>query len=185
MKSFFLFFSLFVLNAATINAQSWQWGRRGGGNSNSTNPSKADDVVDMDVDPNGNLYIASLINSAPSATIDTAALTTYGGMDILIASYRCDGSLRWKKVIGSNNNDYNPLVKTDRLGHVYVAGALSYPQRHIGTDTSWNDPKIKQLFLAQFDTLGNFNWIRLPAPDTASIYSSNKFYAFDMYLALM
>lgn len=74
----------FLLITQLSQAQSWQWADRGGASGNSTSPATPDNIVDMDTDPNGNVYIAAVINSSNPVSIGTVPFTTYGATDILI-----------------------------------------------------------------------------------------------------
>src|ERR1035437_4309514 len=179
LLAFYFLLSTFYLT----NAQSsWQWGKRGGSSSfGSGGPDET--VVDMATDTHGNIYVLSMVMQT-GLNVDGHAITGWGNHDVLISSFKCDGTYRWSKIIGSNNDDYGVALKTDTLGGVYVTGSLytDFVTDHIDTDTSWVSPStsFKFLFLLKYDTAGNYKWFRMPEPDTVSIFGPGNTGAADM-----
>ena len=174
-----LYFSLLLTKSLT--AQSWQWGQRGGGFSNGLNNTPRESIVDMDTDPNGNVYIIAVIEASGFPTIGGQAVKKYKNRDILVASFNCNGSTRWFKTIGGNNDDVPVAIRTDTLGHVYVAGAAAPNNTHFDSDSAQPNSVVKSLFLLQYDTSGNFKWMHHPTPDTPVSYSESfKYRVLDM-----
>src|ERR1044072_3228515 len=83
-----------------LYAQSWQWGARGG---RSANTSSSDDefIKDMDTARNGNIYVLPDTGSTTNINIAGQTKTGIGRRDIIVASFRCNGSLRWVKIMGT------------------------------------------------------------------------------------
>jgi len=160
--------TLFLCQA--INAQSWQWGKRGG--SSDTYGTGADEkVVDMTTDRQGNVYILSSVMQT-GLNVDGHPVTEWGDYDMLITSFKCDGSYRWSKDIGNSNRDIPVALKTDTLGGVYVTGfSLIYGLTvHIDADTTvYSASAFKSLLLVKFDTAGNYKWLKMPEPDTTTV----------------
>lgn len=163
--------AILLLTACNSYCQTWQWGKRGGGLDN-------DEIIDMTTDNGGNVYILAKVLTYPTLTGDTTQGPgiSYGATDMLVASYSCNGTFRWKKTIGGPTLDFPKRIGTDTLGHVYVTGsvgpAFSFPQIkvHFDNDTILPYTARKSLFIIQYDTSGQFKWLRQPTPDT-SIYT--------------
>ena len=174
MKSILI--AILLLTAYDSYCQTWQWGKRGGGLDN-------DEIVDMTTDNGGNVYILANVLTYPTLTGDTAQGPgiSYGASDMLVASYSCNGTFRWKKTIGGQSLDYPNRIGTDTLGHVYITGmvepVISFPQIkvHFDTDTILPYPTKKSMFIIQYDTSGQFKWLRQPTPDSIT----NPYTSFD------
>ncbi|MEO6832799.1 MAG: T9SS type A sorting domain-containing protein [Chitinophagaceae bacterium] len=165
-------------------AQTWQWGKRGGDKFNGNNPAH-DAVIDMATDKNSNVYLVAEIEGGDgTGDIDGHPLAHYGDKDIVVASFTCNGSYRWSKVIGGAGGDSPTSIKTDSIGHVYVVVRAS-PRTPIYFDTDTTQPATsnKIVSLIQYDTSGNFKWLRQPASDTAGPYSDGLQRGYDLYVA--
>ncbi|OJW84162.1 MAG: hypothetical protein BGO69_11870 [Bacteroidetes bacterium 46-16] len=148
-------------------AQGWQWGKRGGSSDNDVNNNN-ETVTDMATDKSGNIYVLSKVLQT-DLNVDGHPKTNYGYWDIMISSFSCDGSYRWSKVIGADDQDYAYGIKTDTLGGVYIVGNLiiwGYTG-HIDTDTTIPQ-SYKTIFLLKYDTAGIYKWFRMPQADTVT-----------------
>lgn len=173
----------------TAQAQSWQWGKRGGSPDNNANQ-LLEQVQDMVTDNAGNLYIiANVATPTPMTFTDVAGTTAgYGDMDILIASYSCSGTMRWKKIIGGGGQDgyvvggNNLSIGVDTLGHVYASGYVvpTSIRARFDADTTLTSSNNKWNFIVQYDTAGNFKWLRMPTPDTVAGLRQNQYILYDM-----
>ena len=151
--------SIFILLTSislplAVQAQQWQWGKR------AQNRTK-----EITVDKKGNTYVLWAIGS--QANVDNHPIASNGSTDIGITSFRCDGTYRWTKVIGTASSDAGFGLSTDTLGGLYILG-------HIGSgnassiyidDDATLTPTMKKLMLIKYDTAGNFQWQRMPEPD--------------------
>lgn len=175
-----------LLTITSTKAQlTWQWGVRG--NDNGPNVSyHSDDVVDMATDPNGNVYTLTRVyeqgdvNGIPVTGVQNSINVIES---MVVTSFNCDGNYRWHKIIGGTaENNRGVAIKTDTLGGVYITGQiLAYafnPDQvllpdslHIDTDSgsAWTN---KSLFIAKYDTAGDYQWLRMPQPDTVSTTTS-------------
>ncbi|MBS1630158.1 MAG: hypothetical protein JST27_08890, partial [Bacteroidetes bacterium] len=166
-------------------AQSWQWGRSisfdsgkvgspyfsfrytgSGGTFEGTTESTTDQA--------GNVYLLLMVNGSHlnvAGHIDTG----YSKNDILLCSFNCDGVFRWSKLIGVSSDSNAALsIKASVESGVFVAGMMNMSSTgggHFGKDTTVANT-TKTMFLAKWDTAGNFQWVRLPQPDTISLYSA-------------
>src|SRR4051812_11919786 len=118
--------SLFVLVFTccySFAQPSWQWGARGGSYTFSGSGGTDETVVDMATDVRGNTYVLSNVWS-PGLDVNGHTITGYGGSDILLSSFKCDGTFRWSKIIGGIHNDKSVAVKTDTINGVYITGYM-------------------------------------------------------------
>lgn len=168
-------FSLFsfLFSLFSLQAQDWQWIKDGG--SSDGNPDEQ--VIDMVTDSDRNVYVISQVGKN-GLTIDGNVKTNWGDnttlKDIALASFSCDGTYRWSKIIGGGGVDVIKSVQVDSQDNVYVVGRFSafqntsttqHPAR-IDNDyiMSQNPPDARMLFLAKFDKDGVFQWIKRPQP---------------------
>ncbi|WP_276132475.1 PKD domain-containing protein [Polluticoccus soli] len=177
---------LVILQSASSFAQSWQWGKRGGGNTNGLNSTPEDNVMDMATDRNGNVYVLSVIETSGSEDINGLQYTGFGNKDILLSSFSCNGAFRWKKAIGSQSDDpmngFPYSLRVDTVGHVYVSGnvyANVSGSAKFDSDTTLPVGYPKNMFIAQYDTSGNYQWLRMPQPDTMLRTNRSKYRAVD------
>lgn len=168
-----------LLTTGVVHSQSWRWGARGGSASSETGDWET--VKDIATDQNGNVYVLSNVYQAGlNVTGGGASVTGRGRQDVLITSYRCDGSFRWKKLIGGPGDEYPMALQVDSSGGVYAAFTFSLvagisPVGYIDSDTSIVGKTNKSLFLVKYDTAGNYQWLKYPQPDTISISASHTY----------
>ena len=99
---YFLLF-LFILGSYSTQAQSWQWGKRGGTTDNTIqNYDTWERINSLATDTNGNVYMLASVGIA-NCTIDGIPLETYGvytgggnaSIDYILSSFDCAGTHRW------------------------------------------------------------------------------------------
>ena len=98
LKGITTIIAILLCISQTLNAQlpSWQWGKRGGSPSSSTNSSQFETVLDMATDPNGNVYVLGRNSGKTLPDVDGhAGLSTHD--DVTVASWDCNGHFRWMK----------------------------------------------------------------------------------------
>ncbi len=182
MKKHLLLLTItFFLSLTHSLAQTpdWQWGKRGGTPVDEIGYGALEDVEYITVDKWGNLYFVSNVCNL-DINIDGHVYPTTGDMhaeEICIASYTCDGTMRWYKMVYGLENEA-VAIKTDTFGGVYVAGRIivvtgSSPgfcaigdSAH--TDTTFG-PSPKSMFLMKLDTAGAYKWLTMPEPDSLPI----------------
>lgn len=172
-----LLIALWIGMTGCTLAQSWQWGKRAGSSwilpySNEERP------LDMTTDQKGNVYMLSWVYPNALLTVDTIFMSNYftsNATNILLTSYSCDGTLRWKKIIGTQSGAYAKTIQTDTLGGVYVLAKIysNGTPVIVSNDTSFVDGN-RQLYVMKFDTAGSLKWIHSPLSDTVSF--QNAFY---------
>jgi hypothetical protein len=161
-----------------VNAQSWQWGKRGGGSYNAAmnGGSLIETAYSIALDKNGNLYALSVCNfTYNNVNVDGTSISGRGSNDIVVSSFKCDGTYRWSKVIGTNGSDYAYALRTDTLDGVYIAGYVNNWNRtaYFSSDTTIPST-AKQTFVLKYDTAGSYKWLRRPQPDTAGSWTTTQ-----------
>ncbi|MEI8278859.1 MAG: T9SS type A sorting domain-containing protein [Bacteroidota bacterium] len=183
MKKLYTLTFLLILSYTSIS-QSWQWGKRGG-SFQAAGGGIVDNVIDMATDQHNNVYVLSNVWKA-TVDVDGHTLLSWGGQDVVLSSFTCDGTYRWSKTFGGYGNDNAIALKVDTFGHVY-SNIYSYsPQTssntaiHIDADSiiPINDPK--SMFLVVYDTSGNYKGLYAPQPDTLVNPTTNICYGIDL-----
>lgn len=162
-----MIYALLFSVAASAQAQGWHWGKQG-----------QNYVKDVVSDHNGNTYVLWTVSEG--ADIDGHAIETYStGSDIAISSFRCDGTYRWTKVIGTNSSDVGSGLGVDSLGGLYILAHLgndSVSNTYIDTDEVLG-PTWKRTILIKYDTGGTYQWHVMPEPDMANPFDPYYFTA--------
>ncbi|PSK89707.1 PKD domain-containing protein [Taibaiella chishuiensis] len=150
---------------------TWQWGKRGGSANPATNSCCFENAADIATDKNGNIYV--LGNANMGINVDGHNHAGYGNNlssgNVIIASWSCNGTFRWMKVVGSYTSSAGRSLRTDTLGGVYLSGytisnnTLGYT--HFDSDTALGNTN-KSMFVVKYDTSGNYKWLRMPQADT-------------------
>lgn len=121
-----------------------QWLKRAGGDRANGIAIYGDDV-----------YITGLYTG--TAIFDTTSITSIGSGDVFLAKYNDNGVVQWVRSAGGTNGDEAKGVAVNSTG-VYITGFFRYSVTFDTTDIiSGNDADI---FLAKYDTVGNFQWAR-------------------------
>lgn len=190
-----LLFSL-LWGTAGSYAQSYQWGKSGGGQSTVDNDGY-EQVTEMTTDTQGNVYGISKVTKTV-LTIDGHPKTGWGQNagtpNGALFSFDCAGNYRWSKIFGGFGGAEILSVKTDLQDNVYVLG---YANLDFNIDTYhrpcttpfingiqyFND--CKRFFIAKFSSQGEVVWITYPddmtsyVPNNCSKYNSTG-YPYDM-----
>ena len=171
MRKVFTLFVAIILSCNFSYSQSWQWAKSGGSSDNSASvgTGNEEDVYDMATDPHGNIYVLATVQQT-GANVDGHTIPTWGDRDnVVLTSFRCDGTYRWSKVLGNNNGGGQPVaLKTDPLGGIYIAMGLdNYSAAHFDTDTTVPySSHFRQFLLIKYDTAGHLKWFHWPESDT-------------------
>src|SRR5690606_693143 len=99
--------------------------------------------------------------------------------DIMLASFRPDGSFRWAKIVGTiGSYDQALWMGTDATDGVYFCGRVHKGNKgpaYIDADAV--SPKNYQNFiLVKYDTAGNYQWYRHPESDTISGHYASSYF---------
>lgn len=156
-----LLFGLFITMFSTaIHAQTFEWVKSMGGNSN-------DQSWQVATDRNGNVYAAGYYISATAdfnAGGTGGVITNAGDYDAFLAKYDAGGNFLWAKSIGGGGTDQGYGVNTDGAGNVYVTGYFQSPTMDLnpgGTGgTITNAGGGNDIFVVKYDAGGNFLWAK-------------------------
>lgn len=117
-------------------------------------------------DADGYVYVAGTFQGA---TTTVGGITLYnsgeGSLDIFIAKYDPSGNVLWARSEGGAGADYAYGICTDPQGNVFVAGYFQGSTFTIGTNEFSNNStnsNCTDIFLAKYDSDGNFLWARSP-----------------------
>lgn len=92
------------------------WARSGGG-------AKVDRGYAITADAAGNSYVTGHYDS-PEAMFDQVTIKNAGEYDLFVAKYDAQGKLVWIKSGGGPGYDYGHGIAADKLGQVFVTGAV-------------------------------------------------------------
>ncbi|MBX3164814.1 MAG: T9SS type A sorting domain-containing protein [Bacteroidetes bacterium] len=162
-------FLLFALFTAYSYAQqpSWQWAKQAGSAGDNDghpfNPTGNEKIADIKTDSLGNVYAVGYLYTNP--VFQNAALTSttppntggYGRLDAYLIKYSSCGKTLWWRRMGGTANDAATSLALDNNGNVIVLGGSASGTYTVGDGT--HDTIINsgnQVFLAKFDTAGNF-----------------------------
>ncbi|MBS1528291.1 MAG: T9SS type A sorting domain-containing protein [Bacteroidetes bacterium] len=168
MRQILLLCSLmFIVFAA--HAQQYKW-ITGGGSTDEMTPSGLWEKVSyMCTDGNGNVYATAIVG-INDIRADTFYMNhpynIYSTPNILLASYRCDGTMRWAKLFEAEYLAFSYGISYDDAGNIYCVGYMDGDDKSIDGDTVITGNKYNTEFVAKFDTSGNYKWIRFIGPDS-------------------
>ncbi|MDK2772554.1 MAG: T9SS type A sorting domain-containing protein [Flavobacterium sp.] len=173
---------LFLLIGTFSRAQDWQWIKEGGGTGTASSNTK-EQVYSMVTDSQNNIYILSRVRGS-DVEIDGNSKATYGystPSDVVLASFSCNGTYRWSKIIGGNGTENINAVQVDSQDNVYVVGnvatcngggAGNFYYARIDDEYEFinSDSACTLIFLAKFDTNGTIQYVKRPQlPTTPSL----------------
>jgi hypothetical protein len=152
-----VFIIFLVLAMLPAKAQSWRWARSNGGSGNESTSA-------LTTDSWGNIYAAGYYSST-SFNFSFFPMNNAGSgyTDVFLVKYSPDGTVLWAASAGGNNDDYVTSVSTDPWGNVFIAGYFFSTTFTIGGTTLSNagaTTDSSDMFVAKFDSLGNFKWAR-------------------------
>ena len=182
------FIGIALLSTFFCFSQTWQWGKRGGGNG-VNGFDYQEEVRAIETDSQGNVYIFA--NIAPGGIdIDGNTKAGYGSDDCVLASFACDGSYRWSTIVGGVGEDFIQNMQVDANGDVYVIGKTTYGSQfqelfHFDATTvlPFSNVNLKRIYVAKYSgATGNVLWYKFPQPNgwTNSQYFESAFYDFDL-----
>lgn len=158
-----------------LQAQDWQWGIRGG--SVNLLQHTWNNIYDLEFDPAGNVYLVGPVG-AGGLEVDGHPLNAFSSVgigastDILLSSFSAKGQYRWSKVIGVSNGEESFDIEVSSSGNITIAGRFGdQGPQHFDQDTTTPSDEYRRLFLVQYDSSGQLNWIRRPESDTLTSYS--------------
>ena len=171
--------TLFLITSLFVNAQSWQWGKRGGSTDqlDTTGGGRQEEVYGIVTDSNKNIYTISYVGKN-NLNVDGNPKTNFGDdttlTDVCLSSFSCDGTYRWSKIFGGGGYDYMQSIQIDTQDNIYVVGGfaacqdITYPPR---IDNDFILPQTPTsncslTYIAKFNSMGNLLWIKRPQDRT-------------------
>jgi len=144
-----VFFFLY-LNVVLTAAPVFDWASSGGG-------AKADKVRGLNVDREGNVFIAG--ECTDEVYFGSATHKGLGLNDIFVAKLDARGKYLWSKVAGGPKIDRAYAVATDAQGNSYVTGHFQ------GESAEFDGQVVRGLgdydaFVVSYDQDGKFRWVR-------------------------
>ena len=172
--------TLFLLTSLFVNAQSWQWGKRGGSTDqlDTTGGGRQEEVYGIVTDSNKNIYTISYVGKN-SLNVDGNPKTNWGDdttlTDVCLSSFSCDGTYRWSKIFGGGGYDSMESIQIDAQDNIYVVGKFgncdnTYPPR-IDNDFSISETPTSDcslIYLAKFSSTGSLLWLKRPQSSSVS-----------------
>ena len=162
---FFLFILLIISGKESV-AQQYEW-VTGGGSMVAFNPSvftlSTEAVQYICTDEAKNVYV--LCDVADTSVVAGSYRSTdrHGSQTkLLLASYECNGNLRWAKTFESKAVVYAHGLQYYK-GNLYVAGAFMGAERYFDS-MPLTGADSQRTFLARVDTAGNLIWTRFAGP---------------------
>lgn len=192
-KNVTITFIVFLISTSILNAQSWQWGKNGGGSA-STALSGDNTILDMKHDKSGNMYVLGLVTRF-TAHFMGDTISVNGQNDLLLYKIDCNGNKIWRKQIGdlgSDDGNYSPSLQLDDNENVYVSGFSTASSTHgfrVDTETLFT-PAIGQYFrsyIVKYDKNGNYKTFKTNETYrvTNSITYLQSYFGKDNYLYLL
>jgi hypothetical protein len=159
---------LFFCTISLANAQQFNWIKGGW-------PAGAgwtdEPVKFISTDAHNNVYVAAKMGDNNIVADSFRALNGNGLSTELFASYRCDGLMRWAKIIYGDYQSDCAGTAYDGVNSIYYLGFIASSNKHIGNDTVFDEP-FSYSILIRFDTSGKLKWLRNILPDTTGAYGS-------------
>lgn len=126
---------------------------------------KIDRGYAITVDSLGNSYVTGHYESA-SARFDAQTIASVGDYDLFVAKYDPQGKLVWLRSGGGVGYDYGHGIAADRLGNVFVTGAVVGEAEF--AKTTIGNPGPAHVFCLALDGEGVVRWQRTAAGKGAS-----------------
>ena len=171
---------IILLLTLQVSAQSWQWGKRGGSTDNlNTSGGTIEEVTDIVTDSQNNIYMISAVGKN-GLDVDGVTKNYYGDPgtfiqdDFVLASFACDGTYRWSKIVGGIGFDRINNIVIDSQDNLYISGKFgganaTYPPRIDNDVIILQTPSDYSItFLAKYNSNGDLQWFKRPQLSTVS-----------------
>lgn len=146
-----LYFTILLLIPAFIlNAQNFQWAKKGG-------LYAYDYGYGVCTDANGNVYVAGKYEE--NANFDGITVTCQGNHDVFVAKYNSAGVIQWVRTGGGLSGDYAHGIACDASGNVYIAGEIEGTV-NFGSVQVVGNPGTDDAFVAKYSTNGDLIWVK-------------------------
>lgn len=144
-------------------------------------------VRSVTTDPLNNIYITGELygdNAAIVTSNDTLAFNTSGRSDLFVASINPDGTFNWGFIVGGTSTYYYDAGYDIQYnnGGLLLGGVVSAFYQEVdfnplaGVETTIETHASESAFLARYDLLGTYEWVRCLTGDDGS----GKLWDFDI-----
>ncbi|TNE50414.1 MAG: hypothetical protein EP343_08085 [Deltaproteobacteria bacterium] len=138
-----------VFVAKLDNTGAWIWIKQAGGTS-------SDYGYGIDVDANGNAYVAGAIYSG--STFGSLTFSAGGSREAFVAKIDGNGTWQWVTGGGGSSSDYAYGIALDSNGNVYTTGYFNNAAT-FGT-FSLSSAGNADIFVAKLDNNGKWLWVK-------------------------
>ncbi|HNW98861.1 MAG TPA: SBBP repeat-containing protein [Bacteroidales bacterium] len=128
------------------------WSRSIGGDDHDT-------PYSVDVDVNGNVYIAGF-NGSSELIFNNDTLVSTGNTDVLLCKFDANGNKLWARGAKGNDADEATSVTTDNSGNIYITGNFRSSSIIFGTDTLDYTSISGSMFVVKYKPDGNIIWAK-------------------------
>ena len=136
--------------------QNWAWAKCAGlYETFSHNSAYASSVS---CDNSGNEYVVGAFYDT-LIIFDTINLINNGWPNSFLVKYDANGNAIWARSVGGNNWDEATSIAVDATGNIYIAGYYLSQSVMFGSTNLTNSNQYSNVFLAKYDSSGNFKWV--------------------------
>jgi hypothetical protein len=115
-----------------------------------------DAAQNIAVDASGDYYITGTFSG--TTTFGATSITSAGSIDIFIAKYSGNGTLKWVKQAGGVSQDYGYSVALDNAGNVFVTGYFTGNVNFGGINKT--SAGGSDIFIAKYNSNGVEQWVQ-------------------------
>ncbi len=117
-------------------------------------------AYDLDSDSDGNIYISGVFGytDGGDGTFGDTTLSTHGNGDAFVCKLDPNGNVIWVRSMGGTEQDRCWGVAVDGAGNVNITGR--FYNTALVEDTSITSAGGEDIFIIQYDSSGNLNWLK-------------------------
>jgi len=145
-----------LINFVNAQTPNWVWAKSAGSTS-------LDQGRCVATDANGNVF-ATGYYYGPSITFGTITLNNLGSGDVFLVKYDASGNVLWANSAGGNGYELGNGIATDANGDVFITGTFNSDTMSFDsavlTNANNNTGVYEDIFVAKYDSNGNFLWAR-------------------------
>jgi hypothetical protein len=168
-----------ILSSFNLYAQNFLWGQSGG-SQDAVLEDEQESVRDIATDKNGNVYVIAYAGQL-GMHVSGQSIAGRGDRDIMVASFKPDGSTRWVKVIGSSMRDVGGKIATDDKDGVYICCEVDKTSGPCYIDAdAISSQNGQRALIIKYDTSGNYQWHHHPEPVTQTSATAVQSIAMDV-----
>jgi len=143
---------------------------------------------DFETDNHGNVFVTGFFKGKVYFGNDTLSPTNHnGGNEIFLAKFDSAGTFAWARKAGTNvsgnnlDNDEGSSICVDTSGNVYITGMYT---KYCQFQTQTLYAIENDIFVAKYDKMGNFIWVKNAHRSKGGNYSTKILYGHDNKIVL-